>query len=58
VGKAFGLYNWTGFYVGGHLGAGFRDGSDPFGNADYTHFVGGGQIGADYQFGSSWVIGI
>lgn len=59
------IYNWSGFYVGGHVGAAFA-GNDTFntdafginnGNRDAV-FMGGGQIGADYQFASNWVIGI
>ena len=44
-------YNWTGFYIGGHAGAGWADGFD-------TAFVGGGQIGYNYQFTPNWLIGI
>ena len=44
-------YNWSGFYIGGHAGAGWAD------NAD-TAFVGGGQIGYNYQFAPNWLIGI
>jgi outer membrane immunogenic protein len=36
------VYNWTGFYIGGHVGGGF---------------MGGVQGGADYQFATNWVIG-
>lgn len=57
------VYNWTGFYVGGNIGAGFANSSwsDPFGGPDNTFskdgFIGGGQIGANYQF--NWfVVGI
>ena len=59
------VWNWSGFYIGGHVGAAFR-GDDSFstdvfglggGNNDAA-FMGGGQVGADYQFGSNWVIGI
>jgi outer membrane immunogenic protein len=59
------VWNWSGFYIGGHIGAAFG-GNDSFntdafgittGNRDAA-FLGGGQIGADYQFGSNWVIGI
>ena len=50
------IYNWTGFYLGAHIGAAF--GNDTvFGNSD-ARFMGGGQIGADYQFGPNWVAGI
>jgi outer membrane immunogenic protein len=51
------IYNWTGFYFGGHAGAGFANSSwsDPFTGANNTFstgagFLGGGQIGANYQW--------
>jgi outer membrane immunogenic protein len=44
------IYNWTGFYVGGHLGG-------VFGSKSSGGFMGGVQAGADYQFAPSWVIG-
>jgi outer membrane immunogenic protein len=50
------VYNWSGFYVGGHVGGGFADSSwsDPFtGGADTFNkggFLGGGQIGFNAQF--------
>src|SRR5215831_19218662 len=43
------VYNWSGFYVGGHIGAGWSDGGD-------AGFLGGGQAGYNYQFGQ-WVLG-
>ena len=51
--------NWTGFYVGGHLGAGFgrSNWSDPFGPTSIGDqdrvggAVAGGQVGANYQTG-------
>jgi outer membrane immunogenic protein len=50
------IYNWTGFYIGGNLGAGFSNSSwsDPFGGGSNTFrsgvgFLGGGEIGANYQ---------
>ena len=50
------LYNWTGFYLGGHIGGAFP-GSSSLENSD-ARFLGGVQGGADYQFaGSNWVIG-
>lgn len=53
------IYNWTGFYIGGHLGAGFSDNNNPFfGGSNDAKFLGGGQVGADYQFSPSWVAGI
>jgi outer membrane immunogenic protein len=59
------VYNWTGIYVGAHIGAAFG------GDNSYTTtvpgltsnnrdaaFLGGGQIGADYQFAPNWLVGI
>ena len=59
------VYNWTGFYIGGHIGAAFG-GDDGFdtnivgltGTSRDAAFLGGGQIGADYQFSPNWVLGI
>ncbi|WP_458760951.1 outer membrane protein [Afipia sp. TerB] len=59
------VYNWTGFYLGGHIGAAFG-GDDGFtsnivgltGSSRDAAFLGGGQLGADYQFSSNWVLGI
>lgn len=59
------VYNWTGFYLGGHIGAAF--GGDNTAattipglvtNDRDAAFLGGGQLGADYQFAPNWVIGI
>jgi outer membrane immunogenic protein len=50
------VYNWTGFYIGGHVGGAFS-GDNTFGNND-ARFLGGAQIGADYQFAPNWVAGI
>ena len=50
------VYNWSGLYIGGHIGGAFA-GSDFFGHDD-ARFIGGGQIGADYQFAQNWVFGI
>src|SRR3954462_15633317 len=50
-------YDWTGFYVGGHLGYGWakKDWSDSFGLFDVSSrssgFLGGGQAGFNYQIG-------
>jgi outer membrane immunogenic protein len=50
------IYNWTGFYVGGHLGGAFA-GSNSLTGSD-ARFLGGVQGGADYQFANNWVIGV
>jgi outer membrane immunogenic protein len=60
------VYNWSGFYIGGNLGAAWTGGnfSDPAGNiftgsgASTTQFLGGGQVGANYQFWGGAVIGV
>src|SRR5437868_14036128 len=50
------VYNWTGFYIGGHLGGAFAGDNSLLGND--ARFMGGVQGGFDYQFaGSNWVIG-
>jgi len=54
------VYNWSGFYVGGHIGSGFADSSwsDPFGGATNTFnkdgFLGGAQVGVNAQF--NWLV--
>ena len=50
------IYNWTGFYIGGHIGGDWRDNS-VFGNNN-ARFIAGVQGGADYQFAQSWVFGV
>jgi outer membrane immunogenic protein len=63
------VYNWTGFYVGGHLGwarvdlnstiiaapAGFTTGT--LGGSSQSGFLGGGQAGFNYQVGQ-FVFGV
>src|SRR6202171_2008194 len=55
------IYNWTGFYIGGHIG-GAWDGNNSFIGTTTSNsngrFLGGLQGGADYQFAQSWVLGI
>jgi outer membrane immunogenic protein len=59
------IYNWTGFYIGGNLGAGWNSGgsvSDTFGSTftgsgQTTKFLGGGQVGVNYEFGGGVVVG-
>jgi outer membrane immunogenic protein len=58
-------YNWSGFYIGGNLGAGWNGGgsvSDTFGSTfsgsgQTVKFLGGGQVGVNYQFYGGVVIG-
>jgi outer membrane immunogenic protein len=50
------IYNWTGFYIGGHVGGAFAGDSSLSGSDG--RFLGGIQGGADYQFGTNWVIGV
>jgi outer membrane immunogenic protein len=50
------IYNWTGFYIGGHIGGAFP--GDSTVNNSSGQFLGGIQGGADYQFAPSWVIGV
>src|SRR6185312_6717915 len=58
------VFSWTGFYLGGNLGAGWSNGNltdSVFGLSWNTNnnatFVGGGQVGANYQF-NSFVVGV
>ncbi len=57
-------YNWSGFYIGANLGAGWNStGSitdtygSTFGTTTNTSFLGGGQVGVNYQFYGGVVIG-
>lgn len=53
------VYNWTGFYIGGHVGGAFRGNSNNIlGGSDDGRFMGGGQIGWDTQFSPNWVFGL
>jgi opacity protein-like surface antigen len=53
-------WNWTGFYIGGHIGGALENSTlaDPFGavsfgdNVRSPAFIGGGQVGANYQIGN------
>ena len=62
------VYNWTGFYVGGNIGAGWSGLSDTntnfsdtlgstFSAATNAQFLGGGQVGVNYEFANGIVIG-
>ena len=56
-------YNWTGLYVGGHIGYGWGDRDWTFpatgvaASHDISGFLGGGQLGYNYQVGST-VLGV
>src|SRR5258708_39888083 len=54
------LYNWTGFYIGGHVGGAFS-GSNAFNGlvlSDYSaRLMGGGPAAAHWQFTPHWVLG-
>ena len=55
------IYNWTGFYVGGHVGGAFSSDNNfsglTTGNTGNGRFLGGVQAGADWQFVPNWVLG-
>src|SRR5271154_5229228 len=55
------FYNWTGFYIGGHVGGAFSSDSNfnglTTGNNGNGRFLGGLQGGADWQFAPNWVVG-
>ncbi|MCA6122968.1 porin family protein [Bradyrhizobium sp. WSM 1704] len=50
------VYNWTGFYIGGHVGGAFTDGTNLMGSD--ARFLGGVQGGFDDQFAPNWVMGV
>ena len=50
------IYNWTGFYIGGHVGGAFA-GDSTFAGSD-ARFLGGVQGGFDYQFAPNFVAGV
>jgi opacity protein-like surface antigen len=58
-------YDWTGFYLGGNLGAAngtssFSDTIRPpstFSSSNPASFIGGGQLGINYEFRSGLVVG-
>ena len=63
------VYNWTGFYVGGHAGYAWSPVSynhvETFGlgsreafSTEASGFSGGAQIGYQHQFLNSWVLGV
>jgi outer membrane immunogenic protein len=56
------IYNWTGFYIGGHVGGAFGGDNNVlapgFGTGNDGRFMGGVQAGYDYQFAPNWVMGL
>ena len=55
------IYNWTGFYIGGHIGGAFENNNGFAGTVNSSNdgsFLGGVQVGADYQFAPNWVAGV
>jgi outer membrane immunogenic protein len=56
------IYNWTGFYVGAHVGGAFSSDNNfnglATGNNGNGRFLGGLQVGGDYQFSPNWVAGV
>ena len=48
------LFNWTGFYFGGHAGYGWSDAA----NLDPKGWFGGGQVGYNWQYAPNWVVGL
>jgi len=53
------IYNWTGFYIGGHVGGAFRGNDNNFvGGSNDGTFMGGVQVGYDTQFAPNWVAGL
>ena len=49
-------FNWSGFYLGAHVGGAFA-GDSFLGNND-ARLMAGGQIGVDLQFAHNWVVGL
>ena len=52
------IYNWTGFYFGGHVGGGFPGNNNLVGGSNDGTFMGGVQAGYDMQFSPNWVFGV
>src|SRR4030088_2804751 len=50
------IYNWTGFYIGGHVGGAFAGDNSLSGNDGL--FLGGSPGGFDYQCAPTWVFGV
>ena len=56
------IYNWTGIYLGAHLGGAFSSDNNfsglSTGNNGNGRFLGGLQAGADWQFNPNFVLGV
>ena len=58
------IYNWTGFYIGGHVGGAFGGENNILapgftgGSSNDGVFMGGVQVGYDNQFAPNWVFGL
>ena len=58
------IYNWTGFYIGGHVGGAFGGDNNILApgftgtSSNDGVFMGGAQVGYDHQFSPNWVLGI
>ncbi len=56
------IYNWTGFYIGGHIGGAFSSDNDfsglSTGNNSNGRFLGGVQAGYDWQLNPVFVVGL
>ncbi|WP_024510078.1 outer membrane protein [Bradyrhizobium sp. ARR65] len=56
------IYNWTGFYIGGHIGGAFSSDNNfsglSTGNNSNGRFLGGVQVGYDWQLNPAFVIGL
>src|SRR5512142_1934462 len=55
------IYNWTGFYIGAHVGGAFSSDNNfnglSTGNNGNGRFLGGLQAGADWQVNPNFVVG-
>jgi outer membrane immunogenic protein len=55
------IYNWTGFYVGGHIGGAFSASNNFNGlvlSDNSGRLLGGVQVGGDWQFHPNFLIGV
>src|ERR1700730_16720571 len=66
------IYNWSGCYIGGNVGGGWKRNTlsstttflgtpvafTDLGSDNGSSVIGGAQIGCDYQFAGNWVAGI